>query len=362
MKKKWIIILGMVIGCGIALPAVNWKETINKFRMYHIKKLIWADQSIDKAIRQFGNLTGPAAEAAADDDRPEYLYSRFVMTFLAAKDYKISGTKRVRAASGERTFEFELAVSGENKGLRETAGEESLRTVLSDGALYQIDESAGTMVQSGGGLFPDPLTEACMGKMISFREESLGGNPVKEYELYYKEAIYKMSFDGNHELKRLQKLAGDILVEYTYTDISWEGYDEALLQVDPAAYETIREIRPPGGAPEPEAVLVLPAEYPANELPLPESSELTSVKVNFDADKKGSMMITYVSGKGMEELKRHYVGCLQGSRDYIVSEEIRSGEKVTVFSGRAGDAAVELIEIKYNSARGKMQVNLLLNK
>lgn len=80
MKKKWIMVLGILICCSTVLVAVNWKDTISKFRMFHTEKLILVNQSIDEISELIKGSVWLTEEAGDEDIRPEYSSSWFVMT------------------------------------------------------------------------------------------------------------------------------------------------------------------------------------------------------------------------------------------------------------------------------------------
>lgn len=362
MEKKWFIPAGILLCCGALWFAGGWKESLRALMAFHEQALVFADQTIDEAVESVKAMAKPDGvhPQAVSDQTAEDVYSRFASILLAAGDYRAAGTGRQRTGGNDRTFGFDLTVSGAERAFQETAGEERMRTVWSEGVLYRIDETAGTIARTNGGKLPDILKEACLGKVIAVEAGRFGEHLVTDYEIYYGEAIYRMSFDGEEQLRRLQKLTGGSLQEFVYDEICWGSRDDELLRVDTEAYQTVKETYLLTAGKDREEALSLPPEYPSGELPLPEGALLTSVRVNFDETRHGAIMLTYLSERTAAEEMRHYTGCLAGTKGYLTGEELRSGKKVMIVTGTAGRWSAELIEIKDNKTAGRVQVNMLL--
>lgn len=358
-----MILPGVLLCCGALWFVHSWKESLSAFMVFHEQVLVFAERSIDevtetvKTVSKSDGVDAKAVTALSEENA----YSRFAAILLAAEDYRVAGTGRLRVGGSDRTFEFDLTVSGADRAFQETAGEGRMRTVLSKGVLYRIDEMAGTMVRTKGGTLPDILKEACQGKMIAAEAGRFGEHPITEYEIYYGEAIYRMSFGAEEQLCRLQKLSGDSLQEFVYDEIRWGDRDDELLWVDTNSYQTVKETYLLTAGKDREEVLSLPPEYPYGELPLPEGALLTSVRVSFDETRHGAIMVAYLSDRTAAELEQHYIGYLAGTKGYLTGEELRSGKKVTMVTGTAGAWSAELIEIKDNDAAGRIQVNMLLS-
>lgn len=359
--KKWMPAILVVI-LVLFILAADWKAMVSWAVETHQAWLEETDQNVDQMMSSIKAMFSQK-EMESEKKLIYEIYENFSDELKKAESYRASGIHRVRDEEGDREYEFSVTFGPSGNGLRLTQGNSAIREVWKEGTLYQIDETNGTVFQTAAEEpGTDDLKQATSGRVILEEGGISEGRKRLAYEIYQGGAIYRMIFDGNGRLQSLVSFADGIRTEYEYKELQLGTEDETLLDVTLEGYEQVSGIEALRPAAEPDGALSLPPEYPSAELPFPAYYELSSIKANLDQQGKGEIMVTYFSSYSMEELKNHYVGLLQGTNGYVISEDIKDGEQTVTVCGTAGSWTAESVTIRYDSSKGLTKTVMYLTK
>lgn len=302
---------------------------------------------------------------AAEEETPAptiSVYEIFRDEIRNSESYKVTGTKQELSNIGEVTaiFDYEMSVNGGNYAVKETNEDFERRIIQNEKELYQIDDRGKTMKKlSFENASENIIRDAVGGNIVANSDTTFDDIPVKYVEIYQTGKIYQLLIDYSGQLKKITLEEDQQRTEYIITRLELGAFSAADMKI-PEDYQlsAASELETADNTEE----LKLPEEYPGDQLPLPESAELYTVRKNLDGENKGNISVVYFARQPVAELQQYYEELLNGTENYGMLEESNENGQLIYITGTAGNYEVQYVQIQWDSDRDSAKVELNIRR